>query len=867
MKKFALSAAAFLVIIFSPSILSFEIDSDGDGLFDREEIEIFRTDPNSPDSDGDGFNDGVEVSHGFDPVRGAGAKLIAPEIFEKVLKNRAEISTENWNSFETPDGLFRLKFANFLEPKKIDGIYFFQTLRDKKVVFQIFENAANLNFAKENFRCAQKNNREVCFSQNFDRNLISDLEIFVEPNLNLKKIAAKFAEKKAISAPREIDRFRFFSRAEALSVILKLKFPEKNFSAFAGNCFDDVKSRDWFSGAVCFAKKKKIVNGIGGNFYPDSSVNLWGILQFCFRVFENDDRVFRDDFFAPGIFSQMQKIHAAYEIVGKSLFEGIFWNLRDEEIWANRAIFFGEGLEIIDRFLKFNSGEKLRNYDPREISAENLDSAEIFFAPRFEFFDFKSAENLPELSPAEIRIEKVGTNWEIFRRARGNFFEKFFVSNCEPEKPRAVFDSVKLRGGVKFFCDGKLKIFRTEIGKNQFEVLRGFHEFSGSKREKEILEKRELLPNPVNETPVSSAVAQMKIFLSDRDFLEIFENRTANTRRRAFLEIIFPDGEVQRRSILIKTRGNASRGYVKSSFTIEASKNFAENENLAGDEFLEFNDEFKMRAFIGEPTRLREKLFYRAAKEFEIPAPDFFPATAEINGVKLGLFQITEPVKKPFFEHRGIFTEEFFYARNSGAIFDTNLQFYESDETTASQYKIKTSPAALLNLIRNLEADDPAFLEKIDTENVFNFATLVFVSGASDSLTHNFYVFFDEKTGKWKIFPWDADATFEFPRRLLWQNLLKFARAETGNFNNLIRFVFTHTPEEKLYEFYEKFQKKFRAKVKLENWAKIWREKLREFLKFDNNLWNGKFLERKMKTVDSEKEIEKLQRSLQKLKF
>lgn len=42
-------------------------DSDGDGVSDYDEINIYETDPLSPDSDGDGYLDGAEVLSGFNP--------------------------------------------------------------------------------------------------------------------------------------------------------------------------------------------------------------------------------------------------------------------------------------------------------------------------------------------------------------------------------------------------------------------------------------------------------------------------------------------------------------------------------------------------------------------------------------------------------------------------------------------------------------------------------------------------------------------------------------------------------------------------------------------------------------------------------
>ncbi|MDX2505040.1 MAG: matrixin family metalloprotease, partial [Gammaproteobacteria bacterium] len=43
------------------------LDSDGDGLSNYDEINIYLTNPNMPDSDNDGIDDGAEVSNGSDP--------------------------------------------------------------------------------------------------------------------------------------------------------------------------------------------------------------------------------------------------------------------------------------------------------------------------------------------------------------------------------------------------------------------------------------------------------------------------------------------------------------------------------------------------------------------------------------------------------------------------------------------------------------------------------------------------------------------------------------------------------------------------------------------------------------------------------
>jgi hypothetical protein len=52
-----------------------ETDSDKDGLSEKEETLIWKTNPNNPDTDGDGYLDGAETKSGYDPLQ-KGKKLV-----------------------------------------------------------------------------------------------------------------------------------------------------------------------------------------------------------------------------------------------------------------------------------------------------------------------------------------------------------------------------------------------------------------------------------------------------------------------------------------------------------------------------------------------------------------------------------------------------------------------------------------------------------------------------------------------------------------------------------------------------------------------------------------------------------------------
>ncbi|MEA1963243.1 MAG: hypothetical protein U9M94_03335 [Patescibacteria group bacterium] len=52
----------------SPPSIDSNTDSDNDNITDSDELKIYHTDPNNPDTDGDGHLDGEEVRNGYNPL-------------------------------------------------------------------------------------------------------------------------------------------------------------------------------------------------------------------------------------------------------------------------------------------------------------------------------------------------------------------------------------------------------------------------------------------------------------------------------------------------------------------------------------------------------------------------------------------------------------------------------------------------------------------------------------------------------------------------------------------------------------------------------------------------------------------------------
>ena len=81
-----------------------DADTDGDGLSDGAEVNVYGTDPLDPDSDGDGFSDGDEVIVGADP-NDPNSTLVGFGLVAVLNSNAGGDSESDNNPRVTTDGL------------------------------------------------------------------------------------------------------------------------------------------------------------------------------------------------------------------------------------------------------------------------------------------------------------------------------------------------------------------------------------------------------------------------------------------------------------------------------------------------------------------------------------------------------------------------------------------------------------------------------------------------------------------------------------------------------------------------------------------------------------------------------------------
>ena len=121
-------------------------DSDNDGLTDAEES-IYKTDSHNPDTDGDGYSDGVEVKSGYDPLKPApGDRFTASKNSTPNLDaQNNQTLTEKFA--QTTKGFLATKDGQTISPTELDS-FLSNNFSSQIKEYPSFDNLPEIDIAR-----------------------------------------------------------------------------------------------------------------------------------------------------------------------------------------------------------------------------------------------------------------------------------------------------------------------------------------------------------------------------------------------------------------------------------------------------------------------------------------------------------------------------------------------------------------------------------------------------------------------------------------------------------------------------------------------------------------------------------------------
>ncbi|MBL7058567.1 L,D-transpeptidase family protein [Patescibacteria group bacterium] len=115
----------FSLLIITPVQANSLSDMDKDGVPDRDEIEIYKTNPENSDTDGDGYSDFIELNNGYSPLESSSLKLTDSDYDNDGLSDKMELNfgTDLSNSDTDGDGyLDGVEIENGFDPNSAKEI-------------------------------------------------------------------------------------------------------------------------------------------------------------------------------------------------------------------------------------------------------------------------------------------------------------------------------------------------------------------------------------------------------------------------------------------------------------------------------------------------------------------------------------------------------------------------------------------------------------------------------------------------------------------------------------------------------------------------------------------------------------------------
>lgn len=229
----------------------------------------------------------------------------------------------------------------------------------------------------------------------------------------------------------------------------------------------------------------------------------------------------------------------------------------------------------------------------------------------------------------------------------------------------------------------------------------------------------------------------------------------------------------------IRSRGSGSRDAVKPGLKVDFNK------YVSGQEFHGYKS-LVLDNLVQDTSLLRERLAFKVFEAMSIPAPQNAFARLTVNNEYAGVYNLVEPVSKPFLKARlGDDSGNLFDYEYSGEYFFAYLGpdagAYIPDPFQPQTHEEDLDPSGLVEFIRVVnEAPDATVIQDVGRFlDVNQFLTYLAVENALaeyDGLVgefgmNNFYLYQHGGQTKFVFIPWDKDTSLSSPNWPIFQRV------------------------------------------------------------------------------------------------
>lgn len=229
----------------------------------------------------------------------------------------------------------------------------------------------------------------------------------------------------------------------------------------------------------------------------------------------------------------------------------------------------------------------------------------------------------------------------------------------------------------------------------------------------------------------------------------------------------------------IRSRGTGSRDAVKPGLKVDFNK------YVSGQEFHGYKS-LVLDNLVQDTSLLRERLAFKVFDAMGIPAPQNAFARLTVNNGYAGVYNLVEPVSKPFLKARlGDDSGNLFDYEYPGEYFFTysgpDPGAYIPDPFQPQTHEEDLDPSGLVEFIRVInEAPNATFIQDVGRFlDVARFLTYLAVENAlaeydgfaGEFGMNNFYLYQYGGQTKFELIPWDKDTSLSSPNWPIFQRV------------------------------------------------------------------------------------------------